>query len=254
MSDSRAPANVQRSLKRSRVLNVILLAVSLFLTVVVIGQSLNSTGESSETVVTSENPQISGMDSDTETQAEAATTFERRDPDDPLAIGELDAPVVLVNYTDPRCPFCAKFANDVQPELEAHYVDPGDVRIEFRVVAAFGEDSETTASAVIAAGLQDRGVEYLTELYHQHPGQGQPVHTADELQAIAEAAGVADLEQFETDRKSDAVRQQVQEETDQWRRLGLTSVPFFLVDDEGFAGARELEVFQEFLDAKLAER
>lgn len=250
MSDSRAPVNVQRSLKRSRVLNIILLAVSLFLTVVVIGQSANS----SETAGPSENPQTSGVDSQTATQDEAATTFERRDPDDPLAIGEVDAPVVLVNYTDPRCPFCAKFANDIQPELETQYVDRGDVRIEFRVVAAFGEDSETTAAAVMAAGLQDRGVEYLTELYHQHPGQGQPVHTADELQAIAEEAGVADLEQFETDRKSNAVRQQVQEETDQWRRLGLTSVPFFLVDDEGFAGARELEVFQEFLDAKLSER
>ncbi|HLQ79477.1 MAG TPA: thioredoxin domain-containing protein [Brachybacterium sp.] len=40
----------------------------------------------------------------------------RRDPDDPRAIGDVDAPVVLVRWTDLRCPSCASFHRDVSRE------------------------------------------------------------------------------------------------------------------------------------------
>ncbi|MGB6020694.1 MAG: hypothetical protein WBG89_00030, partial [Ornithinimicrobium sp.] len=31
--------------------------------------------------------------------------LQRRDPDDPMALGEVNAPVVLIEYADYRCPF-----------------------------------------------------------------------------------------------------------------------------------------------------
>lgn len=51
------------------------------------------------------------------------TGTERRDAGDPFALGRADAPVVMVEYADYTCPFCAKFANDTLPELVRRYVD-----------------------------------------------------------------------------------------------------------------------------------
>src|SRR5690625_7924137 len=42
---------------------------------------------------------------------------ERRDPDDPLAIGALDAPVGLVMFSDFQCGFCALGSVETLPEL-----------------------------------------------------------------------------------------------------------------------------------------
>src|SRR5699024_10549139 len=65
----------------------------------------------------------------------------RRDEADPLAMGAVDAPVVMVEYADFRCPFCGVFARDVQPELISRYVDEGILRIEWRDLPIFGDQS-----------------------------------------------------------------------------------------------------------------
>src|SRR5699024_10504587 len=49
----------------------------------------------------------------------------RRDADDVTAMGDVDAPVVLIEYSDYRCPFCGSFARDTMPELKEEYIDTG---------------------------------------------------------------------------------------------------------------------------------
>src|SRR5699024_5603667 len=71
----------------------------------------------------------------------------RRDADDPMAIGDVDAPVVLIDYSDFQCPFCGKFARDTAPELIDEYVDEGILRIEWRDFPYLGDDSWKGARA-----------------------------------------------------------------------------------------------------------
>src|SRR5699024_606929 len=47
----------------------------------------------------------------------------RRDADDPMARGDVDAPEVLLDYSDFQCPFCGKFARDIAPEIVDKYVE-----------------------------------------------------------------------------------------------------------------------------------
>src|SRR5699024_4476302 len=70
----------------------------------------------------------------------------RHEPNDPLANGDPDAPVTLVNYSDFRCPFCAKFATDIQPKLQK-YIDNGTMRVEWHDLPIFGEQSVRAAVA-----------------------------------------------------------------------------------------------------------
>lgn len=61
----------------------------------------------------------------------------RRIADDPTALGAVDAPVVMVEYSDYRCPFCGLFARDPLPVLVEKYVDSGELRIEWRDLPVF---------------------------------------------------------------------------------------------------------------------
>ena len=57
-------------------------------------------------------------------------------PATPLAVrgastGRLDAPVVVLEFSDFECPFCGKFARETLPEVKRRYVDSGKVRFVF---------------------------------------------------------------------------------------------------------------------------
>ena len=77
-----------------------------------------------------------------------------READDPLALGEEDAPVVLIAYSDFTCPFCATWAQETQPELIERYVDPGELRIEWREFPYLGEPADG-AALIFKAGSRD---------------------------------------------------------------------------------------------------
>ncbi|OLO71583.1 thioredoxin, partial [Actinomyces oris] len=76
-----------------------------------------------------------------------------RDPADGQAKGKVDAPVVMVIYSDFACPFCTQFAQNVEPELNK-LVEEGTLRIEWRDLAQISETSPLAAQAGRAAAKQ----------------------------------------------------------------------------------------------------
>ncbi len=116
-----------------------------------------------------------------------------------MAIGAIDAPVVLSEWIDFRCPFCAVFSRNTMPQLVKEYVDSGKVRIEMHDVAFFGEESVRAATAARAAGEQGKYFEFVSAVYDAAPESGHPELLAEELIEFAKIAGVADLAKFEAD-------------------------------------------------------
>jgi len=177
----------------------------------------------------------------------------RRDAGDVAALGAVDAPVVIVEWLDLRCPFCARFSRETLPGIVERYVDAGLVRYEVRDVAYFGDRSVDGAVAARAAGEQGRFHEYLAAAYAAAPDRGHPDLPREQLVAFAREAGVADLYRFEADLDRDDLRRAVQERTSAAGRLGVTSVPFFVIGDVAFAGAQPTEVFEQVIEEQLAE-
>jgi protein-disulfide isomerase len=68
-------------------------------------------------------------------QAPATTQdppFERPAAPDPRGLGDPNAPIVLVEYSDFQCEFCASFVRDTKPQLEANYINTGKVYFVYR--------------------------------------------------------------------------------------------------------------------------
>ncbi|MCQ6556016.1 thioredoxin domain-containing protein [Streptomyces sp. C10-9-1] len=173
----------------------------------------------------------------------ALESVARRDADDPLAVGRHDAPVVLVEYADFQCGYCGVFARDTEPELVRRYVEDGTLRIEFRNFPIFGEESEAAARAAWAAGRQGRFWEFHAAAYAEDAaGEG---FTADRLRALAEEAGVADLDRFARDMHGDRARGAVARDRAEGYKLGVASTPSFLVNGYPVSGAQPLAVFAD---------
>ena len=115
-----------------------------------------------------------------------------RDPNDPRAKGDVNAPVVMVIYSDFACPFCTRFAREVEPQLD-DLVKNGTLRIEWRDLAQVTQTSPLAAQAGIAAGKQGKFWEFHDAVYGAADPQGHPEYTEDSLVDFAEKAGVPDL-------------------------------------------------------------
>ncbi|MFD6055565.1 DsbA family protein [Agromyces sp. NPDC060279] len=246
-------AGLERRLRRSRILNVVLGALAAFLAVVVLAQALPGAtgGATANGDPAGSHAPATGAPAANENPENPAIA--KRDPDDPFAIGSVDAPIVLVEWADFRCPFCAVFTNDTMPVILDEYVDAGLVRYEFRDVAFFGDESVDAAVAARAAGEQGRFPEYLAALYAAAPESGHPDMPREKLLGFAEAAGVPDLARFEADLDRPELRDAVTKSTADAQALGVSSVPFFVVGTQAMAGAQPVDAFREFLDARLAE-
>ncbi|MEE1929533.1 thioredoxin domain-containing protein [Streptomyces sp. TRM 70351] len=184
-----------------------------------------------------------------ETRArEALLALARREAGDPYALGEPDAPVVLIEYSDFQCPFCGTFARDTKPELVERYVAEGVLRIEWRQFPIFGEESERAARAGWAAGRQGRFWEFHDVVYGEERRKNSGAFAQEKVEAMAREAGVTDLERFRADMASDAAETAIGTDMDEGYALGVSSTPAFLVNGTPVLGAQPTEVFAELVE------
>ena len=52
----------------------------------------------------------------------------------PMYIGNLEAPVTIIEYASFTCPHCATFHNEILPKLKKDYIKNGKVLLEYREV------------------------------------------------------------------------------------------------------------------------
>ncbi|WP_225077232.1 DsbA family protein [Streptomyces sp. CoT10] len=177
----------------------------------------------------------------------------RRDQKDPLALGRADAPVVLIAYEDFQCPFCGKFARETKPELVRSYVDRGLLRIEWRNFPVFGAESERVARASWAAGRQGRFWQFHNVVYARERPRNKGAFSSSRLREMAREAGLADLDRFEADLRSQAAEVSVSRDQEEGYALGVSSTPAFLVNSTPILGAQPLSAFTAAVEKAAKE-
>lgn len=179
------------------------------------------------------------------------TEVERRDDEDPLAAGPVDAPVALVVFSDYQCPFCAKWNDETLPLLREH-VESGDLRVEWRDVNVFGSASERAAKASYAAALQGKFWEYHDELFADGEHRSQAQLSEEALTTLAEDLDL-DPDRFATDFASAETAKEIDDNAQLGMDLGAHSTPAFLLGGQPIMGAQPsqvfLDAFQDALDA-----
>lgn len=173
-----------------------------------------------------------------------------RVPGDPMAVGDADAPVVLIMWSDFQCPFCGRFARETEPELVERYVEQGSLRIEWRDFPYLGEQSQLAARAGRAAAAQDRFWEFQSAVYELELPPHSGDLTAERLTQIAGDLGL-DTGAFARDMASTGAAEAVARDFTEGQGLGITGTPAFLVNGVPIMGAQPTEVFESTIEAAL---
>jgi protein-disulfide isomerase len=188
-------------------------------------------------------------------------------PDSALAIGDPEAPLVMVTFESFGCLWCGMFHRQTMPMVLEDWVDTGRLRIETRILP-YESRALPGARIAAAAAQQDLYWELAEQLYPFIAGGGEaPVGrdlSSDELSAyrvrqteaalLGEAALVADEIGLDMDRlRADLTSQETTElvERDQqlaWQ-VGFTGTPAFVVNGVPQGGYSGPEGFSSFLQA-----
>jgi protein-disulfide isomerase len=164
-------------------------------------------------------------------------------------LGDPDAPVNFVIYSDYQCPFCKQFDDRDLPRLVETFVEPGDVRVEWRampVVSAFlnipvdSDENESMQSAEAAMCAADQGAfwPYSEALFAMQGTENSGIYTPDLLKETASELEL-DAESFNRCLDSGAKEQEILAMSEDATRRGVTGTPSFLINDQLVAYTRE---------------
>lgn len=169
-----------------------------------------------------------------------------------LAIGPADAKVTVVEYASMTCPHCARFHNDIYPQVKEKYVDTGKVRFIFR---EFPLDNLAAAASMLArCSGEGKTLPMISVLFSKIEDwafvRDKPVPALFEL---AKQAGFT-KESFETCLKDQSLLDKILAQRKKAsEEFGVTSTPTFFINGEKLEGGPTLEAFSKAIDPLLAE-
>jgi protein-disulfide isomerase len=89
--------------------------------------------------------------------------------DDDAVLGDKNAPVTLIEFSDYECPFCQRHFKQVYPSIKKDYVDTGKVKIVFRdFVAVTAHNPNATTEALAASCAREQGGDEAYYQVHDH--------------------------------------------------------------------------------------
>jgi protein-disulfide isomerase len=148
-------------------------------------------------------------------------------PQDEVALGDPDAPATLIEFADLQCPFCAQFAVEALPSVVDRFVRDGRLRLELRLLAFLGPDSERGAEVAAAAALQNHLWEF-SELFFRNQGPENSGYATDAfLRRLARATPGLDADQLRQDLNTPTAQRLIRQAQRQSSRLGVEGTPSF---------------------------
>jgi len=167
------------------------------------------------------------------------------DDGDP-SMGDKDAPVTIISFTDFQCPYCSRFVLQTFPEIKKTYIDTGKVRFVLRdFPLPFHQFSQKAHEAAECANEQGK-------FWEMH----------DLLFGNQDKLSITDLKQFAKDLSLDSAKfdscldsgkfaSEVAKDASDGQAAGVSGTPSFVINGKLLVGAQPFSAFQQAIDAAL---
>lgn len=223
----------------------------------------NTTGKVVNNVVNTQNNNPSGINSPVEITLDSDTP----------TIGDKNAPVTVVEFSDFSCPFCAAASGDneqlnaymkqrdsswepIATNLIKDYVNSG--KVKFAVKFSFGHSGGHPAQ-LVAWCLNDQSSDLYWKFYpkafadYDLNNQGtQAVEDISKMKDIAKSIG-ADMTKLESCLNSNKYSSRFDSEQAQGQASGVQGTPAFFVNGQLVEGAVPYSQIKALIDSELAK-
>ena len=178
--------------------------------------------------------------------------------DDPV-IGDPNATISIIEFSDFQCPFCARFHIQTLPSILEEYVDQGKVKLIFRDFPIQNIHPNALPASVAAECANEQGKfkEMHDELFDNQK-EWSGLETANAMSLFSQYALEMGLEQeiFDSCLTNGKYIEEIRNDLNDGRTYGVSGTPgFFIGNDQiGYVelkGAQPFESFKKVIDAQL---
>ena len=172
--------------------------------------------------------------------------------DDPV-LGNANAPVTMIEFSDFQCPFCRKLWRDALPQIKAKYIDTGKAKFVYR---DFPLDihpmAEATAQAAQCANEQGKFWQYHDKVFEEQDklGQGTIQYTLNDLKQWAKEIGL-NVAQFNSCLDSGKYTQEIEKDLQDGIAAGVTGTPGSFINGRQIKGAVPFAQFEKIIEEEL---
>ncbi len=177
--------------------------------------------------------------------------------DDPV-LGDKNAKVTIIEFSDYQCPFCRKFWQDTLPSIEKDYISNGKVKLVYRdFPLGFHDGAIPYASAANCA--RDQGGDEAYYKMHDKIFEEQNILDGGSVKSTVPYGGVDTLKQWAKDigydidscLDSNKYASEIQKDQSDGVASGVQGTPGFFVNGKPISGAQPYSVFKQMIDSEL---
>lgn len=167
-------------------------------------------------------------------------------------LGNTNAPITLVVFTDYLCPNCQWFYNNILPEFKKKYIDTGIVRLVLRDLP-LNDQARSAAKGTHCAGAQGMYWQMHNALF-----ENQTKMKEGKLKVVAEKISL-NKKEFLWCMKSDRFKERIDRDVNDADKARISEVPTFImgistdnaVNGFRLVGAQSLTAFEGHLQKLL---
>lgn len=173
--------------------------------------------------------------------------------DDDAVLGDPNAPVTIVEFSDFQCPYCEHFYTQTFAQLKADYIDTGIVKLVYRdfplPIHADASLAAQAAECVRAQGAmaKDEGYYAMHDLLFEN--QSAWANNAD-AKSVIEGLAKDNLNvDISACLDSEEMKAEVEADYTAGRGYGVSGTPTFFINGKKLVGAWPYAVFQKVIDS-----
>ncbi len=173
--------------------------------------------------------------------------------DDDAALGNPDAPVTIIEFSDFQCPFCRRFWKETLPQIKQTYIDTGKARLIYRdFPLSFHPGAIPSAEGTQCAREQDKFWEMHDAIFEEQEKQGSGTiqFTADDVKKWAAKIGL-NTPKFNKCLDSRKYKQEVEKDIADGWAAGVTGTPATFINGKLIVGAQPFSAFKVIIDEEL---
>lgn len=169
--------------------------------------------------------------------------------DDDAFLGDANAPVVMVEFSDYQCPYCNRFRLETLPLLKENYIDTGKLKFVYRdLPLPSHKNANLAAQAAECVGeYGDNYYFWMHDLLFENTAWSGAEDPTEDLIALGGQLGT-DIRYCV---ESGQMAEEVNKDYAAARSYGLSGTPSLFVNGKKIVGAYPYEVFEEMIEAEL---